>query len=74
MMVRSTKLVVALCLVGLLAIPAFANSGGPPYLNSDNQETAKYGVLVIIPVRVTEPLLWSQESQLCTNQINRTSL
>ena len=43
MMVRSTKLVVALCLVGLLAIPAFANSGGPPYLNSDNQETAKYG-------------------------------
>ena len=42
-MVRSTKLVVALCLVGLLAIPAFANSGGPPYLNSDNQETAKYG-------------------------------
>ena len=42
-MVRPTKLVVALCLVGLLAIPAFANSGGPPYLNSDNQETAKYG-------------------------------
>ena len=42
-MVRSTKLIVALFLVGLLAIPAFANSGGPPYLNSDNQETAKYG-------------------------------
>lgn len=42
-MVRSTKLIVALFLVGLLSIPAFANSGGPPYLNSDNQETAKYG-------------------------------
>ena len=42
-MVRSTRLMVALFMVGLLAIPAFANSGGPPYLNSEDNETAKYG-------------------------------
>ena len=40
---RSTRFIIAIFVVGLLAIPAFANSGGPPYLNSDNQETAKYG-------------------------------
>ena len=42
---RSTRLLVAILLVGLLAIPAFANSGGPPYLNSeeDGTQTAKYG-------------------------------
>ena len=42
---RSTRLLVAILLVGLLAIPAFANSGGPPYLNSeeDGTQTVKYG-------------------------------
>ncbi len=42
-MVRSPRLLVALILIGLLALPAFGNSQGPPQLNGDNDETAKYG-------------------------------
>lgn len=40
---RSPRLLVALILIGLLALPAFGNSQGPPQLNGDNDETAKYG-------------------------------
>lgn len=40
---RSPRLLVALILIGLLALPAFGNSQGPPLLNGDNDETAKYG-------------------------------
>ena len=40
---RPTRLFITILVVGLLALPAFANSQGPPYLNSDNNETSKYG-------------------------------
>ena len=34
---------VALLVIGLLSLPALANSGGPPYLNSNGDPTAEYG-------------------------------
>ena len=40
---RTPRLLVALILIGLLALPVIANSQGPPYLNAENDETAKYG-------------------------------
>lgn len=33
----------ALVIIGLLSLPALANSGGPPYLNGDGNPTAEYG-------------------------------
>ncbi len=40
---RPTRLIITILVIGLLSLPAFANSQGPPYLNSDNNETSKYG-------------------------------
>ncbi|MDG1535861.1 MAG: hypothetical protein P8Q45_01375 [Candidatus Thalassarchaeaceae archaeon] len=40
---RSPRLLVALILIGLLALPAIANSQGPPQFNAEDDETAKYG-------------------------------
>ena len=34
---------VALLVIVLLSLPALANSGGPPYLNSNGDPTAEYG-------------------------------
>ena len=38
-----SKTLVVLLIIGMAAIPALGNSGGPPYLNQENDLTVKYG-------------------------------
>jgi len=39
----NSKAIVVLLIIGMAAIPALGNSSGPPYLNQDDELTAKYG-------------------------------
>ena len=39
----NSKVLVVLLIIGMAAIPALGNSGGPPYLNQDGDPTVKYG-------------------------------
>jgi hypothetical protein len=39
----NSKALVVLLIIGMAAIPALGNSGGPPYLNQDEDLTVKYG-------------------------------
>ena len=39
----NSKALVVLLIIGMAAIPALGNSGGPPYLNQDGDPTVKYG-------------------------------
>ena len=39
----NSKALIVLLIIGMAAIPALGNSGGPPYLNQDGDPTVKYG-------------------------------
>ena len=70
----NSKVLVVLLIIGMAAIPALGNSGGPPYLNQDGDQRSNMVVHAIIMEQFLRAVVMITSVPICMNWAKVTNL